>query len=409
MNQPNVFSRLRRVVGLLFVLGVVFGPVGASGQTAANFVLTSASWTCANPTVQTAWTAQGTVSSMHIRATNTSLNDAEAMTVTNPSQSSHSLVLSRLDRIDKIAVTAYMSDGSVWEYYANTGNCDVAGTITGGMVDDGSDISIIIMNATCSGFSWSVNSPEAVRVYVNVMDIIGQGMISHTPQNGSVLSGSESYVVETENQTYFNISVMAYDLSTNERLAYSSVPMNCPIASPTTPTPVVTPSVTPDVDERTRVVININMPGGESIEGAPYSIFAPMAAQFAAEPYLQGAVGPNNTIVVFDLIEGQYRLVVEPVGMDPFEVVFTVGADQVTDVLIVVDEDGNAGVVAEQIGQTPTSAPAAPSTGDDAVRALPATGTGESGSAIPVLMFALLTFMVGASTLAVVRRATIKA
>lgn len=416
MHRPNVSSRLRRVIGFLFVLGAILSPVGVSGQTAADFVLTGAVRQCNESIVNLTWSGGGTLASLTISASNTSSNWSDQVTITSPTGNSYAYEFDH-HAVDKVVVTGII-DGIipfVYQYQANVGTCGVSGAISGGLQGDNSghpDILITISDVTCTGFNWTVSAPFTVVVYPSTHDILGRSLAPMEPQTGTNLSGSTSYVIENEMQTNFNILLAVHDPSTNEELARKSISKECPIATETpSVTPDVTPSVTPDVDERTRVIIQIDMPGGASIEGAPYSVFAPMAAQFAVEPYVQGAVGPENTIVLFDLIAGQYRLVVEPEGMDPFEVVFTVGPDQVTEILVAVDADGNASVVTNQVVPTSTAVPdseKSPATGD-AVSGLPTTGYGESRSATPIFLFALAAAVMSIASLAVVRKVTVKA
>lgn len=438
MVQPKPLFRLRVLIASLFLFLGLVSPLSAVAQSDSNFELTDVNITCLSmpgigqtATVNMFYSYNGEVASGHVSVHNTSSNYTEETELSAVAfSSSPGLVPLYLPsdqlRLDMLHLSIVMAGEPqrVFEYTAMIeGSCgSTAFSITGGLVaddDDSPEINIGITDATCSGFNWSVTSETDVIAYVFVMDILGRNMVPVEPHQGTSLYGTESFNVTDENQTNFNIHITVHDPVTSLELASKSLIKDCPIETPgptTAPGTEVTAegtvSVTPDVDERTRVVIQIEMPGGASIEGAPFSVFAPMAAQFAAEPYQQGVVGPNNTIVVFDLIEGQYRLVVEPAGMAPFEVVFAVGATQVTEVMVVVDADGNASVAPGQITQTPTAAPengGAPATSGgsgDNVSGLPSTGSGGDQSAMPVMLFALVTVLIGIGGFTVVRQST---
>lgn len=278
------------------------------------------------------------------------------------------------------------------------------------------DVQISVTNLTCTGFDWSVTAPFNVTVYVSSHDVMGAGIFPFEPAVDVMNpSGSKSYVIQTENQMNVNILISVYDPDDNEaELATKSTLLQCPIAEEPTETQTVTPTVTPtetptetpDIGAGAQVQLTFTMPGGASIEGAPYSLFAPAASQFASTPYFQGVVGAGNTIVVLDLIPGSYRLLIEPATSPAIDFVFTVGDAQFTNLAYVVDAEGNATLQTQPAPSAPKPAPATGSSSNTGgpVKSLPATGAGESSSAIPLLIFAMATALTGFASLAVVRK-----
>ena len=62
-----------------------------------------------------------------------------------------------------------------------------------------------------------------------------------------------------------------------------------------------------------------------SVAGTPWQLLAPMTAQaFGIEPFTQGTVGADNSILLQDLIAGEYRLVVNAEGYEAVDSVITV-------------------------------------------------------------------------------------
>lgn len=178
-------------------------------------------------------------------------------------------------------------------------------------------------------------------------------------------------------------------------------PTEAPTDSPTVPptdAPTVPPTGTPTEIPTENPVGNtltvvVELANGESIEGAPYSLYAPTASLILEQPYAQGFVGANNTIQITDVIAGQYRLVIEPVGMEPISVTLMVGSDPTTSVRIVVEADGQVTVnndsapeptspteltepslPTEPTGQTDPTSSDDTGDADTSVTGLPATG-----------------------------------
>lgn len=417
MSQSALFLRLRMLVISVFAFGTLLMPLAGSAQSTSGFGLNSVVRQCSAPVVDLSWTAYGDISSITISVSNTSSNWSDQTVLNAPTSNSYSYTFDH-HAIDKVVVRAVMVDAvpTEFQYTADVGMCGMQGAMSGGKVGSETsdpDISISIENATCSGFNWRVQAPYDVRVYVSTSNIIGHGLIPFVPVNGSDVSRSETYVVDSEDDTWFGISIRVHDIDTEQELARQSLTMTCPIAPVPNVTPAVTPAVTPDDDDSEPTVsISIELPGGASIVGAPYSVFAPMAAEFLAEPYLQGVVGLNNTIELVGLMPGDYRLLIEPLGMDPIDVVFTVGSNQVTEIVLQIGADGNVVVVPRQPVQNPTAAPAESSTAGtgttpaqpaSSVDALPTTGVGGMQMGTPILMLGLLVAMLGMVGL-VVRR-----
>ena len=123
-----------------------------------------------------------------------------------------------------------------------------------------------------------------------------------------------------------------------------------------------------------------------------------------------GVVGANNTVTLRGLIEGQYRIVISPAGMDAIDFTFTVGSEPVTQLLAVVNADGSVTVSAMQVDPTPTAtasttAPGGSTAGSSSdVSGLPSTGAGDALSGAPVWAFAAATVLLGGLSLAVIRR-----
>src|SRR5699024_8068159 len=75
----------------------------------------------------------------------------------------------------------------------------------------------------------------------------------------------------------------------------------------------------------TSLTVQLVPSDGGSIEGATWQLYAPVAAQyFGTEPYAEGMVGAGNTIVVEELIAGDYRLVVDAEGYEAIDTILTV-------------------------------------------------------------------------------------
>ena len=424
MFQTNAFSRFRMMLASLFLIAGVAMPVGASAQAAGTFVLTSAQMQCESSALDLSWQKTGVVSAISVSVTNASNGWTASADVPTPDGlTSYSMPVYQAGASHVFVRATLAGDPArVFEYTAVLGACGTPSSIGGGQVSQDTNnpqIPITITNLSCTGFDWTVSAPFEVRVYVSVMDMIGHGMIPYVPVNGTELSRSESYTVTTETQNWFGVLIAVHDVNTNEELARKSMSRECPIATVTptvtaTSTSTMTPSITPDVDDGTVTVIQIQMPNGESIEGAPYQLFAPSAAMQAGPAPLQtGVVGANNTITLHGLIEGQYRIVIQPVGMDAIDFTFAVGTDKVTNLLAVVNADGTVTVTPLQTGPTPTStapttAPGGSTSGSgDAVSGLPATGAGEAQASATAWVVAVATALFGGLCLAVIRRSAI--
>ncbi|MCO5224748.1 MAG: hypothetical protein M9953_05375 [Thermomicrobiales bacterium] len=89
------------------------------------------------------------------------------------------------------------------------------------------------------------------------------------------------------------------------------------------PTQVATeaPSV-----QTTNVTLTIDA-GGTDLTGAPWKLYADLASMAALTEYASGTVGAGNTIVIPNVIDGNYTLVISPAGMDPITNNFTVVGD----------------------------------------------------------------------------------
>lgn len=421
MFQPKALLQLRLLIASMFVVASLIMPLGVTAQASGSFVLTGAVMRCNDLVLDLTWQNSGEVVAIAVSVTNSSIRWVDNADVANPnSVNSFSMTVTEPGATQAFVRATIAGDPNrVYEYTAALGPCGTPSTIGGGLVSEDTEtpeIPITISNLTCTGFDWRVTAPYEVRVYVSVMDIIGEGMIPYVPVNGTDLARSESYTVTTENQTWFSVLIAVHNLDTNEELARKSMSKECPIASETptvTPsvTPDVTPSVTPDVDDETVTIIQIEMPNGESIEGAPFQVFAPSAAMQAGPAPLQtGVVGANNTITLNGLIEGQYRIVISPVGMDVIDFTFAVGTEPVTQLLAVVNADGTVTVTSLQTGPAPTAtapttAPGGSATDSgDSVSGLPSTGTGEAQAAPSVWVIAGATALMAGLSLAVIRR-----
>lgn len=357
----------------------------------------------------------------------------------------------------------------------------VGGSISGGYVlpppPPPPDVTISISNATCTGFDWSVNASEDVIAYVSVMDSTNQNMIPVVPRVGANLAGSESYAVENESQTNFTIYVTVVDTAVEAQLDSDSLELDCPLpggsetpdatstetpdatatetpdatstetpnATSTEPpdmtetpdplatvtpepgpsdTPTEAPTITPPVAVVTEpapiLIIGILIPFVGTIEGAPYSIYAPEAAQISGGRYRSGTVGSNNIIREEGLLEGQYRILIEPAGIDPIDFIFSVGASPVTELLAVVEDDGTVTVTQRQAGQPPleeltTGVPvvvetqpvptdaSVPTETGGSVTGLPSTGSGDSAIIPRFLAVTLATVLAGLLSMVVAR------
>lgn len=422
MHQPKRIHLFRPLLVSVFLALSMLVPLSSSAQyVSPYFNLTGAVQRCGDSVLDLSWTAIRTVQSVTISISNTSSNWHDQLTLTNPTATSYVYDFNH-HAIDKVVVQATLEDDYVpanFTYSVDVGNCGVQSVISGGRVGDeqpGNGIEIAINNLTCSGFDWSVRAPQDVQVYVAVMDIIGQGMIPFVPVTGTDVSRTETFTVTTENQTWFSVSVKVYDPVSNEELASEGMSKQCPIAvdPPVTPTatatvtPTTTATVTPTstsapVESQT-AVLQIVMPGGASIEGAPYQVFTDTASQAAAVPYKQGTVGANNTITLTDILPGNYSLIVKPVGFDTISVAFTVGTAEVTSLKIVVDEDGTVTVVPADPDPVATVSETAAGTTADAVSGLPETGTGDGQSHASTLFFGMSAVLLIGASLAIARR-----
>ncbi|MCO5225392.1 MAG: hypothetical protein M9953_08655, partial [Thermomicrobiales bacterium] len=159
------------------------------------------------------------------------------------------------------------------------------------------------------------------------------------------------------------------------------------IDDPTVTSPCLSVTWTSNPNSVTETIVRIEVPEGVSLEGAPFALFAPTASQIAMGAYAEGVVGPGNTIVLFDLPAGEYRLVIYPEGQDPLELPLAVSEESEVLTLQVDDPSGTPDPTTEPTG-TATTEPTATSPGENptatptevsTVAALPATGTGQSG------------------------------
>lgn len=163
-----------------------------------------------------------------------------------------------------------------------------------------------------------------------------------------------------------------------------------------------------------RLVIQLNLVDDEDVSGAPFNLYAPMAAiEFSPTPLLSGTVGTNNAITVDGLIPGPYRVVVYPEGSDPISAVVEVTEKPITQAIVTVNAAGDVEVTypddAPAPGPGDVPAPGdivAPDIGTDApakaVTGLPETGTG-SGFSNAALLLATTATVVLAAGLLVVR------
>lgn len=150
-----------------------------------------------------------------------------------------------------------------------------------------------------------------------------------------------------------------------------------PVVTPTGTT-VETPTSAPNVQT---VTVRIVMPNGESIQGAPWDLYAQSASQAAVQPYLSGFVGPNNTIALVNLPRGEYRLVVRPTGMAPIEVMVTVTGESAEIVVQLAGSPGATGTPVQETvtpTQPTTSTATSTATTGPTVAALPNTGAGSA-------------------------------
>lgn len=431
MLQPRTLLRLRLFITSLFLVAGIAPVLGAGAQNAASFEMTSVEFLCksnesAVAKINMHYRYTGEIASGTASLHNTSTNYSESFNLPpnafwgNPAWITFQLANSQ-ERMSTLHLRVVMAGEpqNVYEYTAQLGDCGgSAYSISGGLVGDDTNypqFPIAINNLTCSGFDWSVSAPYEVRVYVSVMDIIGQGMIPYVPVNGTELSRTESFTVTTDNQTNFNVLITVYDIDTDQELARKSMSRTCPIATEIpTVTPEVTPGVTPDVDDQgeNTTIIKVEMPNGESIVDDSWELFAPSASMQAGVAALQsGVVGGNNTITLTGLIAGQYRIVISPAGMDAIDFTFTVGTEPVTELLAVVNADGTVTVTAMQSGPAPTAtatdtmAPGGSTSGSSSdVSGLPSTGAGEAQGTASMWVFATIILLLGGLGLAVIRR-----
>lgn len=169
--------------------------------------------------------------------------------------------------------------------------------------------------------------------------------------------------------------------------------------------------------------VQFSLPDGADISGAPYSLYAPqVAAQAITTPFLSGFVGANNSIAIDGLIPGQYRLVVTPAGMDPIDILVTVGDQPVTNAVVTVDADGTASVAylvqeetpaattpAEQpadttpaaAGQTQSGSSDSAASAGSGVTGLPSTGAGSTSGTVVLMTAAVLAVILIPSGIAV--------
>lgn len=469
MRRSSIRTRLRLILASLFLFSSLAISPGASAQT-TNFQLTWVYFNCGGParSLDYDWITTdpisrivfdyyavegGPITETYVESTNFT-----------PVDYYHFLVNDFSPEIVVVTVEMDSVPVDVYQYTvampgpAFCGVGDVGGSISGGYVPPlpppPPDVTISITNATCTGFDWAVTATADVVAYVSVRDSDNQGMITEVPRVGANLGGSESYVVATETQTNFTILVYVVDITIEDHLDMDFLEMDCPLPVPSetptdtpdatstetpsatstvTPTTTVTPDVTATgtavqtptvgvVEGDNLLIIQIEMPNGESIEGAPYEIYAPEASQLSGGRYRNGTVGANNIIRELDLIEGHYRVVIEPPGFEVIDFNLVLSTAPVTELLAVVHDDATVTVTERQVTQPlPTAVPtnavpadgvsstsdpgaSAPTGTGGSVTGLPSTGSGDS-SVIPRLFaVALITALAGLLSVAVVRR-----
>ncbi|MCO5219406.1 MAG: hypothetical protein M9953_07705 [Thermomicrobiales bacterium] len=173
----------------------------------------------------------------------------------------------------------------------------------------------------------------------------------------------------------------------------TGVPTELPTSVPTSTSP--TEGVGDSIGDQSLVVV-ITLPNGQSIEGAPYELYGATASMSMLAPVAQGVVGPNNTIVINDILPGQYRLVVYLSNTAPLQLSVSVGMTPLTLVQVEVKSDGSvivtdttsSGSGSQTPGGSGTGAPAAG--GSQSVSGLPSTGAGPGPTMLIPLAVAIL-------------------
>lgn len=116
---------------------------------------------------------------------------------------------------------------------------------------------------------------------------------------------------------------------------------------------------------------------GASLEDAPWKLFAPVAAQnIGTEPYAEGIVGGDNSIVVEELIAGDYRLVVNADGYEEIDTVLTVNDGEQAEVI-------RLDVIALQPIETPTPEPTIEPTAEPTIEPTTAPTIAPTSEATP--------------------------
>lgn len=148
-------------------------------------------------------------------------------------------------------------------------------------------------------------------------------------------------------------------------------------------------SVDPGTPTALRVILDLS--DGQSVVGAPWKLYAPMASQAELPIYDQGTVGANNVIqFIKETPPGNYRLVIEPAGMQPIDHTMDIVAEM-TEVVLQIDNEAaeetptvsptpspTGTVVSETPIASPTHTATEPAQGNSpgtVVTALPETGT----------------------------------
>lgn len=130
-----------------------------------------------------------------------------------------------------------------------------------------------------------------------------------------------------------------------------------------------------DSDNGTPVTVQVILPGGESVEGAEFGLYAPAASALPPGAFHTGIVGPNNTLTLPELIPGTYRIVIAP--EDGTLIEFNITLDENDTALVVdlteddADDNGDGG--SKDSDKAPSNGK---NDGADKVTGLPETGVG---------------------------------
>ncbi len=159
--------------------------------------------------------------------------------------------------------------------------------------------------------------------------------------------------------------------------------------SPTSTVPVTeTPSPTSTTaPEQKETLVRVETSDGSSLEGANWSLFAPIATQQGEGAYLTGTLDAANTALLIDVPAGEYRFVVAPAGVDSQEFLITI-TDESQEIVVQFAVAGTPEpTVPATPGETATAAPTATSTAG--VSGLPETGSGAGAGSGFVMIAAI--------------------